>query len=85
MKIEVGDWVRCPGFKKQFGTKEFTPGKLYKVFDVLNSRSTEFGHYFRVMDDEGRWMVCNTRHDSYIGDRDWEVLSFEENLKSVLE
>lgn len=54
MKIGVGDWVRCPGFKKQFGIKGFTPGKLYKVFDVLNSCSTEFGHYFRVMDDEGR-------------------------------
>ena len=82
-KIKVGDWVRCPKLERD--NRRFTPGKMYEILEMGKLYDTRFGTYFRIRSDEGEVLVCNTRVDSYIEDKDWEIVTYESNLKEILE
>lgn len=82
-KIRVGDWVRCPKLERE--NHRFTPGKMYKILRTGVLYNTRFGTYFRIRSDEGEDLVCNTGEDSYIEDKDWEIVTYESSLERILE
>lgn len=82
-KIRVGDWVRCPKLKEK--NHRFTSGKMYEIVEMDGFCDTQFGTYFHIRNDEGEVTVGNTREDSYIENKDWEIVTYERNLERILE
>lgn len=82
-KIRVGDWVRCPKLKEK--NHRFTSGKMYEIVEMDGLDTPRFGTYFRIRSDEGEVLVCSTREDFYIEGKDWEIVTYEGNLKEILE
>ena len=90
IELKVGDWVECPNFVLDSPTivlflAQFTPGKLYRVEAVSVLATERFGEYFHIREDGGKMVTCNTCQDMYVGGKDWRIISYEKNLKEILE
>lgn len=90
IELKVGDWVECPNFVLDSPTiipffAQFTPGKLYRVEAVSVLATERFGEYFHIREDTGKMVTCNTCQDMYVGGKDWRIISYEKNLKEILE
>lgn len=90
IELKVGDWVECPDFVLDSPTivpffAQFTPGKLYRVEKVSDLVTEGSGNFFCIREDGGKETSCNINQDMYIGGEDWKIVSYEKNLKKILE
>lgn len=90
IELKVGDWVECPVFVLTDPTVisfsvQFTPGKLYRVEKVSDFATKRFGEYFYTREDTGKMVSCNICRDIFIGGENWKIVSYEKNLKKILE
>lgn len=66
-------------------TGNVTAGRVYRVLQFSVGESPKVGWGFKILDDKGDSLICVQRRCLSIGDRDWIAVSFEENLKKILE
>lgn len=78
-KPQKGDLVRSFHIVEEC-KRYLTPGKWYLVTEVQELR------YFFILDGEGEHTSCVWQgQDLYLEQgKEWEIVSFEENLKKIL-